>query len=160
MTDSLPDAGSFGAAFEDFMRAMTAAAERPESDLALRIREHLGTDPNELPVTVAQFHSTDHPNLQLALDAVLPDAEILGYTTRNQPFAETGLAEVLAGQGMAGPIRPGPVQYTDIAVGDGRVVQCISAGLYLAHQGDAPVALVLVSSQRPFGGSGLSLQGI
>jgi hypothetical protein len=31
MADGLPDPGSFGAAFEDFMRAMTMAATRPES---------------------------------------------------------------------------------------------------------------------------------
>jgi len=46
----LPDTGAFGAAFEDFMHAMTAAAQRPESALAIRVREHFG-DPRELPST-------------------------------------------------------------------------------------------------------------
>jgi len=41
----LPDVGRFAATFEDFLQAMTTAAERPESALAARIREHLGVDP-------------------------------------------------------------------------------------------------------------------
>jgi DNA polymerase III delta prime subunit len=158
--DQLPDTGRFAAAFMDFVQAMTAAVERPESELAVMIREHLGADPKELPITVAQFASTEHPNLQLALDSVLADAEVLGYTARHAGFVEMGLADLLAGQGMAGPIKPGPVQYTDIAVGDGRVIQCVSAGIYLAQRDGVPLALVLSTSERPFGGSGLKLQGI
>jgi cell division protease FtsH len=70
MTDRLPDPAAFGAAFEDFVHAMAAAATHPESPLAARLREHLGADPGELPSTVAELATTDHPNLQLALDAV------------------------------------------------------------------------------------------
>jgi hypothetical protein len=38
MTGGLPDPGTFGAAFEDFMAALTQAAERPESPFAARLR--------------------------------------------------------------------------------------------------------------------------
>ena len=61
------------------MAAMTAAAEHPESPLVARMREHLGAEPGELPVTSAEFPSTEHANLQLAFDAVLGDAELVGY---------------------------------------------------------------------------------
>jgi hypothetical protein len=110
MTGDLPDPGAFGAAFEDFMAAMTRAAERPESPLAARLREHLGADPSELPSAVAELVTTDHPNLQLALDAVLRDAEIVGYSARHSGFGGVGLAEIVSGMSMAGPIRPAPVQ--------------------------------------------------
>jgi hypothetical protein len=90
MTGELPDPGAFGAAFEDIMHAMRQAATRPQSPLAHRLREHLGADPSELPSTVAELATTDHPNLQLALDAVLPDAEIVGYRTQPADGAAPG----------------------------------------------------------------------
>lgn len=65
----LPDPGAFGAAFEDFMRAMSLAAERGESEVTARLREHLGADPKELPTTDAEFPLTEQANLRLALDA-------------------------------------------------------------------------------------------
>jgi hypothetical protein len=160
MTDKLPDAGAFGAAFEDFMHAMTAAAKRPESDLATRIREHLGTDPRELPSTATTFPATDHPNVQLALDDVLGDAEVLGYSGQHLEMFGVGLNELLSGQGRMGPIELGPVQYTDVPVGDERVVQCVSAGLYLARRDDAPVAVALSHTERPFQGNAIRLEGV
>lgn len=78
----LPDPGAFGAVFESFMRSMTEVAEGRESEVAGRLRDHLGADPKELPTTSAEFPLAEHANLQLALDAVLADAELVGFTTR------------------------------------------------------------------------------
>ena len=122
--------GPFGAVFEEFMQAMTLAAEHAESEVAVRLREHLGTDPSELPTTAAEFSLAEQANLQLALDAVLADAEILGFTTRHQGLGRSGLSEILAGSGMTGPISLGPVQYADVEVGDGRVIQCVASGVF------------------------------
>jgi hypothetical protein len=144
VSGDLPDVGRFAADFQDFLIAMHAAADRPSS-LAQRIREHVGVDPDRLPTTVAQFASTDHANLQLGLDAVLPDAEILGYVVRHAVLG-VGFSDVLSGG-----VRPGPVRYSDVEVGDGRVVQCVVAAVYLARRGDAPLAAVLSHSDRPFG---------
>jgi cell division protease FtsH len=160
MTGELPDPGAFGAAFEDFIEAMSLAATRPESPLAARLREHLGADSSALPSTVAELATTDHPNLQLALDAVLPDAEIVGYGTRHTGFGGVGLADIIAGMSMAGPIRPAPVQRMAIEVGDGRVVRCVTLGMYLAQRDGAPVALVLSRAERHFGGTALKLEGV
>jgi cell division protease FtsH len=160
MTDGLPDPAAFGAAFEDFVRAMSAAAERPESPLAARLRDHLGTDPAALPTTAAEFATTDHPNLQLAVDAVLPDAEVVGVNIRHAGMAPVSLGDVIAGIGVTGPIRPGPVQAVAIEVGDGRVISCVATGIYLARHGGAPVALVLSRSERGFGGAILKVEGV
>ena len=62
----LPDLGAFGASFEEFMHAMTLAAVHGESEVAVRLREHLGADPKELPTTGAEFPFTEQANLQLA----------------------------------------------------------------------------------------------
>src|SRR5713226_3925288 len=114
----LPDPGSFGAAFVEFMRVMSLVAEERESEVAVRLREHLGTDPKGLPTTGAEFPLAEHANLQLALDAVLGDAELVGFTTRLMGLP-IGLAEIVAGLGMAGPVSLGPVRYVDVEVGDG-----------------------------------------
>ena len=78
---------------------MSMVAEHRESEIAVRLRDRLGTDPNALPTTGAEFALTDHANLQLALDAVLSDAELVGFTTRHMGFGSIGLAEILAGRG-------------------------------------------------------------
>lgn len=143
------------------MRAMTFAAEHTESEVTVRLREHLGADPKELPSTGAEFSLTEQANLQLALDAVLPDAEIVGFTTRHAGFGSVGMAEILAGHGMAGPITLGPVQYTDIEVGDGRVIQCVASGVFLAAWEGAPLVLVLSrAGDHPMQPSLLKLEGV
>ena len=143
LMSELPDPGSFGAAFVEFMRVMSLVARERESEVAVRLREHLGTDPKGLPTTGAEFPLAEHPNLQLALDAVLGDAELVGFTAPHMGFGSIGLAEIIAGQGMAGPISLGPVRYVDVEVGDGRVVQCVESALLLAVREEAPLALVL-----------------
>jgi cell division protease FtsH len=160
MTGELPDPGAFGAAFQDFMETMIQAATRPESPLAVQLREHLGADPSALPSTVAELATTDHPNLQLALDAVLIDAEVVGYSTRHSAFGGVGLADIIAGMSMAGPIRQSPVQRVAIEVGDGRVVRCVTMGMYLAQRDGVPVALVISRGERPWGGTALKLEAV
>ncbi len=143
------------------MRAMTFAAEHTESALMVRLREHLGADPKELPSTGAEFSLTEQANLQLALDAVLGDAEILGFTAQHRGFGSIGLAEILAGHGMTGPISLGPVQYADVEVGDGRVIQCVASGVFLVALEGAPLVLVLSrAGDHPMQPSSLKLEGV
>src|ERR1700761_1957786 len=157
----LPDLGAFGAAFEEFMHAMTLAAVHRESEVAVSLREHLRSDPKELPTTGAEFSLAEQANLQLALDAVLGDAEVLGFTARHLGFASIGLSEILAGHAMTGPISFGPVQYADVQVGDGRVIQCVASGVFLAVHAEAPVALVLSrAGDHPMQPSSLKLEGV
>ena len=159
MSGELPDVGAFGALFEEFVRRMSEAAERPESPFLTRLREHLGADPKALPITSVELPETEHPNLQLALDAVLAGAEIIGFSAQHMGMMDIGLTELIGGHGMTGRIAMGPVSHTDVEVGDGRVVECVSAGLYLARRDGAPVALVVAKSRRqPFGGAALVVQ--
>ena len=156
-----PDIGDFAAAFQEFVAAMTAAARHPESPLGARVRTHLGVDPQALPSTLAEFSATDYPNLQLALDSVLSGAEVLGYSARQSSYMDVVLRDLLAGNSMTGPVNLGPVQYANVQVGDGRVVQCVSAGVYLATHAGAPVALLFSrAAQRPMGASGLRVEGV
>jgi hypothetical protein len=160
MTD-IPDPGAFGATFEEFMRTMLSVAERRRSAVTDRLRDHVGTDPNELPTTSVEFAVTDQANLQLALDAVIPDAELVGFTTRHVGFGSIGLTEILAGETMAGPVSPGPIRYLDVEVGDGRMVQCIDSALLLVWRDVTPIALVLSrGGDHPMQQPTLKLEGV
>ncbi len=134
--------GEFGAAFMEFMRWMQEAAEFPESPIIERLRDHLGGEPNDLTVTSAEFVLADRPNLQLALDAVLPERELLGLPPQAMEMGG-GFAELLARRhGGIGPAAT-PVAYADVEVGDGRVIRCLASAVLLARFADTPVALVI-----------------
>jgi cell division protease FtsH len=151
---------AFGAAFSEFVQQMSTVARGTESPLAALMREHLRADLKELPSTSVEFSPTDHPNLQLAIDAVLLDANVVGISGVHPGFMFLGLSGLLSGQGMPGPLEPGPVQYSDVEVGDGRVVRCVSTGVFLAMCDEVPVVLVLSGSERPFGRNTLRLEGV
>lgn len=137
----MPSPGEFGAAFVAFMRVMQEAADAPEAPWVTRLREHLGTEPAELPVTAANFREADRPNLQLALDAVLPERVLIGLP----PHVGGGFASLLApmhGYAFVSGWGASP-RYLDVALGDGRVVHCIANAMLLVEFDGAPVALVI-----------------
>jgi hypothetical protein len=154
------DVGTFGASFAEFIELMNAVARAKESPVAVRIREHLGVDPKELPITGADFSPTDQPNLQLALDTVFPQVEVIGIPSLRHGFPMVGLAALLSGQGPMGRIEIGPVQYTDVEIGDGRVVRAVSDGVYLPALDQGPAALVVSHSEGHFGRAVLRLEGV
>ena len=143
------------------MHAMSASATRGESELAARISAHLGADPKELPTTTVELPTTEQANLQLGLEAALPDAEVLGFSARGMGYMPLGLAELLSGQAMTGPITIGPPRYASVEVGDGRIVRCVASGVFLARFGGEPIALVLSpAGERGFGPAKLKLEGV
>src|SRR5690348_14212220 len=102
MGDELPDLTAFGASFTEFVERMSAAARGQESPFVRRLREHLGADPKELPSISAAFPTTDHPNLQLALDDVLADADVIGISGLHPGFMMMGMSGLLGGGGEMG----------------------------------------------------------
>jgi ATPase family associated with various cellular activities (AAA) len=161
MRDEMPDVGAFAAAFQEFLEAMKAAAVRSESPFVARLREHLGADPRALSATVAEFRITDQPNVQLALDTVLAGSDAIGYSAPHMGGFASGLSDLLAFEEVTAPLKLGPVHYADVEVGDGRVVRCVTSGVFLAKYDGAPVALVVTSASRPpYGRQTITLEGI
>lgn len=150
VTESLPAPGEFATEFMKFMRAMTEAADSPEPGVLARLREHLGVEPSELPVTSFGFAVAERPNLQLALDALLAERETIGLINPRVHMGGmgAGFSELLM-HTRRGPFGVGPVEYTDVEVGDGRVVRCIASALLLVSFEDRPVALIVTSGQAP-----------
>ena len=134
----MPPVGEFAYEFVTFMQAMHEAATAPDGRWVGELREHLGVDPGDLPVTAKGFRMADRPNLQLALDAVLPERELIALP--HHVADGGGIAGLLGGHGIA---RGAAIRYVDVEIGDGRVMQCVSGALVLARVGDEPVALVI-----------------
>ncbi len=113
---------------------MHEAAVAPDGPWVAQLLEHLGVEPGGLPVTTKTFRMADRPNLQLGLDAVLPDCELVGLPPHVTDGGE-GITGLLRGIGNR---RHGaPVQYVDVEVGDGRVMQCV-AGATVAAAAHVP----------------------
>jgi DNA polymerase III delta prime subunit len=161
MSEQLPPVGEFAAAFVEFMRAMSEAAETPEPLLVARIRDHLGVEPGELPVTSAGFGVAERPNLQLALDAVLSERETIGLASPHMGPMDSGFKQLFMRWGPGPRSGVVPVENADVELGDGRVVRCIASALLLSHFNDDPVALVITSGERPpMGQMRVSIEGI
>jgi hypothetical protein len=147
MTDELPEVGEFAFAFVQLMQAMHEAAVGPEGPWTQTLREHLGAEPGGLPVTTSTFRIADRPNLQLALDAVLSERELVALSPRFTDGGE-GFAGLLGRHGAHDRTAGTAVQYVDLEVGDGRVMQCVSGALFLTHFDGEPVALLLGEGGR------------
>ncbi len=140
----------FLASFKQFMDQAVAQAPAVEEDEPIfrrHLQEHFGTDPARLPIVSEQFRTADHPNVHLALhDYVHADgrsADLLGLTSPQEHIAIT-LAHLTQREAneWTRP-QPGPVTYVNIELGDETVLACVHQGLYLVHDGDRPIAILV-----------------
>lgn len=97
------------------------------------------------------FGKPDHPNLQLAIDAYLGEADrratILGVS--GESLREMSLASLLAPPHPGLAASEGPVEYANVHLAGGEILPCVVRGLYLVEDGARRHAL-LVSSEIMF----------
>jgi hypothetical protein len=140
--------------FAEFIKQVAAAVPH-STPLLARIRDHMGVDIAQLPVTVEQFDTFEQPNLQLAIDAYLAmngrGAELTGVGMENKRFMAVGLSEIATwGRGpfATSPLVEAPVDLINFHLADGQVLACVQFGLYLVRAGDTRlVALVTGPSE-------------
>jgi len=78
---------------------------------------------------------------------------LLGLAAGERMMMGLKLPDLISGQKSAfggGPTLPGPVQYRDVALADGKTLACIRLGLLLIRRGDERFA-VLVGGGRDYG---------
>ena len=147
------DVERFAATFRRFMEAMVAESE-PESLLLRRIREHLGAEPNRLPVVVEEFDPFEQPNVQRALDDFVAGegrhVELVGVAAENKRFMALGLSDLLGRGGSGRPhLAEGPVDYVNYSLAGGERLACVQFGMYLVRDGDVGlVAFVAGPTER------------
>jgi hypothetical protein len=128
--------------------------DRPLRRLLL---DHLGPDAAHLPTASATWPSYEHVNVQVGLDAWLAGAPGHAAGRRHEVYSITGMGfmyqmEIVGIGDLLQASRDGPfgsagvggVMTTAIPSGpDGQTHACVSHGVYLVHDGDVRLALVL-----------------
>src|SRR5262249_39659485 len=142
------DAEAFRGLFRDFLEQITTQAPKQSNLFLTKIQAHLGADPRSLPTIAEDLRASDHPNLQLALDAYLTSgnrsADIIGVTGEHAYFG-LSLSQLLGGSPSYGPanqLGEGPVEYVAIGIGE-RVLTCVQTGLFLLRGDEGPLVVLV-----------------
>ncbi len=113
--------------------------------LLRQLRKHLDRDPGKLAVLEQKFEPYERPNVHLAIEEILGEdsrtAERMGVLTRHV-FDSARLAK-LSRASTAKDYEAGPVEFTDVALADGRQLACIKRALFLINEPAGPLALLL-----------------
>jgi cell division protease FtsH len=132
------------------------AARMPERPLRRVLLDHLGNDAASLPTVSASWQPYDHVNVQIALDTWLAASpvrrhEVVGVTgVGMMRHMDVSIGDFIMstreGLGRAGA---GGVITTAVPCGPGgQTRSCVSNGIYLVHDADVPLAIMLQPSDR------------
>ena len=158
----LSDLGRYGRMLLRRFVSQARAAEQPS--FRSIIGEHLGIDPDDLPVVEEHWPAYEHVNVQSALDAWLAEAgrehRIIGLADYRHR-GSFGLADLLgqsAVERMHGP-RPGNVSRSSLPSGPaGETRDCVRAAVVLATDGDDRLALLYRGADPDSDMRGVSLE--
>lgn len=141
------DFNGFLTSFKHFMDAAAAQVqvEKSEPVFLTKLGDHFATDPIHLPTVRETFEKADHPNLHLALSGLLSGN---GWVSQLQgcivPHAHEGVRfSHLLTPHYGTEAKEGPVEYLNVPLHDDHVLVCVNTGLYLAHDENEPVALLI-----------------
>jgi cell division protease FtsH len=139
------DPAAFAAAFKQFVDNINAVAAKESTPLLERLKDYLGPEPGQVPIVAEEFESYEHPNVQVALDAVLPrrdrQVELIGIAAANKRWGAITFSDLLSGTGPYGRVSQGSVDYINFRLEDDKVLACIQFGLFLVTAGDDRFAI-------------------
>jgi hypothetical protein len=152
MSDDTPlSIKDFGASFKGFLEQVTREAPPPEDPFFLKkLRQHFGEDPALLPTLSESFATSDHANVQMAMDAYLAgegrSSELFGMISEHPVYAGMTFSQLIAapGRGLAygSGVAQGPVEYVNLPSGDETLLACVKSGLYVISAA-SPIAVLL-----------------
>ena len=153
------DVERFAELFQEFLTRLPGPRPPAESALLRLVSEHLGADPAGLPVLSEHFSTMEHPNLQLAFDALLAAGDgqaVLGLPSdvRHFDFSVAGLV----GGRFHGPAEPSPIEYVNVPVDVDRSLPCARLAVYLLRWSDVPVVVFSLPADEHMGGGGPRLE--
>ncbi|MBT1619422.1 AAA family ATPase [Curtobacterium flaccumfaciens pv. poinsettiae] len=124
-----------------------------------RVRDHLGVDPQSIPVVTEELPDHRLVDADIALEALTgarPDA-LIGIAGDDSRF-HSSVSEFLANQHMQWA--PGPVSYTDRATGPDTTRRVVSLGLRMLVFDGSPVAVVQRAANPEYGRARATLEVI
>lgn len=154
----LPDeTAEFARLFRGFLEQMQRPPENIRESLVVRLRDHLGSEPLELPVVGASYPPYDHANVHLALTAWFGEgAELVGVSGMHR--GHHTLSELLELAGRHEEFGVGPVDYAHVPVSPDDEVACVSFGFFLGTGPDGPVAALMRAPRPEFGSADVRVE--
>ncbi len=112
-----------------------------------RLKKHFSGDPSRLPVVQQDVDPHERPNLHLAIDELFGtdgcESELIGIIDFDY---EVSLARI-SRESSAIHFDEGPVEFSDVALAQGKKLACVKQGIYL-FQDDGQPAVMLVTDAR------------
>ena len=149
----------FAAQFQQFLASFGRLIPAQENELQERVRAHLGVDPSDLSSLTEQLDPSEHPNVQLAFNA-LSEArpwEVIGLPGDARNFGGFSLVTLIGGR-FAGNIAATPVEYVNVPIAVDETLPCVLVGLHFAWLDDQPVVALLMFGAEHGPRQGLSLE--
>lgn len=144
-----------------FLALRALAPDAKDSDLIIRLHDHLGVHPKGLPILSQEIPSYQLVDLQIALEKWGEERgrsfEVVGVSGEQRRFHP--LSELISqgtrtpGGGVINPaaaIGLGPVEYVDLADSPDTTRSCVKFGLFLLRDGGQRCA-VLLRGEDPHG---------
>jgi len=154
MSDTDPLRSEFAREFKRLIDALNAGGLSEQTSLMKRLTAHLGGDPTTMPIVAEEFEAYEHPNVQVALDALLgPDSgrsvELVGIAMQNKRWGAMSFSDLLAATGPWGRLAEGPVDYTNFELDAGNVIACVQFGLFIVTEGDKSYCVYVGGPPNP-----------
>ena len=130
----------FARDFKRLIDAMNAGTFAEQTPLMKRLEAHLGGNPSTMPIVAEEFEAYEHPNVQVALDALFGPksgrtADLVGIAMQNKRWGQMTFSDLLASTGPWGRLAEGPVDYTNFELEGDRVIACVQFGLFIVSDG-------------------------
>jgi hypothetical protein len=156
--------GEFAQEFQQFVTGMNRLVPPRSSPIRQLLVDHLGRDPDALPVLSEPLESAEHPNVQLALDELAAPGgwRVVGLSLGLRQYGAFSLGALATDRmvdwGFPSP-RPMPVEYLNVPIGPDDHLACAQLALYLGTWQDTPLAvLVMAGDERSHFESRLTLE--
>src|SRR5437867_88015 len=130
----------FARDFKRLIDAMNAGTFAEQTPLMKRLKAHLGGNPSTMPIVAEEFEAYEHPNVQVALDALFGPksgrtVDLVGIAMQNKRWGQMTFSDLLASTGPWGRLAEGPVDYTNFELEGDRVIACVQFGLFIVSDG-------------------------
>src|SRR5206468_1510280 len=117
----------FARDFKRLIDAMNAGTFAEQTPLMKRLEAHLGGNPSTMPIVAEEFEAYEHPNVQVALDALFGPksgrtVDLVGIAMQNKRWGQMTFSDLLASTGPWGRLAEGPVDYTNFELEGDRVI--------------------------------------
>jgi hypothetical protein len=153
MPDEIDEFARLFTGFLQRMQQLTPGISR--ESLRERLRDHLGVEPEQVPVVASSFPSYDLPNVQLAVEAWFDEYDVIGLVGSNRGHHSLGELLELAQYDRFGV---GAVDYQRLQIDVDEEMDCVAFGIYLGVRGDDRYVALLRGANPQYGRMSVDLE--